>query len=269
MAGSIRSLGLLLVLDRRGSIKEADLKFIQTPDFKKFYSKNLNKIKESACRIYGTELQEAVKNNDTRDMEDVIDDIDNHCSYKVYEIAVAVDLMASSGQNFTDHLDRLVDFIDFTTLYNAVIGGNKIMYDEIKKYDDKDIDGTYFHDESHKEIFLPSPSSPFEKFDVGKFFEKTILAAIYEYINHPHETRAYIFDDIVKHIYDKDFYTQRDFNGMVQDIGDSLKEGRLNDDYTQTDFKPVSRDRQKKAYRALIATFNKYPRVGFIDQFFN
>ncbi len=259
---TLRTGALLLVLDRREQLSKNELEYIKTDEFVNFYQKNRDAINIRACSIYGISLKENVIENN--DIDDLVNEIDEYCSTIVIEIALAVDEMAKSGQTKYDaYFGQLVDFIDFTTLYNAIIGGKKNLYEEIKQYDGENIKDTYMH--FTKGIYRTNKLS---NSMINKQFKLAILRASVEVIlDVKNSEKTYIFEDIIKHIKAKQFYSEREFNNMIQDIANNIKLGKLNDVYS--DIPVTSRKSQKSVYNAYLSrVFDKYPAIGYFDKFF-
>ncbi len=268
---TLRSAGILLVLDRREEISDVQMKYLKTKEFKSFFNQHIDQIKEEACRIYGLELQEAVNNNNKTDVNSIVDEINDYCQYLVPSIAFALDDMAISGNDqYIQYIGTLVDFVDFVTLSNAVIGGNKDLYDEIKQYDEGTIKETYFHTgESSGGSEGIRPATYYNNQIISRMLRLPILKALAYYILNPKSLdRKYIFDNIIEHVRMKKYFSAREFNSFMQDMGESVKMGRLNDDYVWAELPVVPRDKQKSAYNFLEQTIDTYPRIGLVEQFF-
>jgi len=267
---TLRSAALLLVLDRREEISQNNMDYLKTEEFKKFFNDNMKAIHLRSCRIYGLELQDAANNSQHDDVERIIEDINNYCSEPVIELAGAMDSIARSGdRSYIDYIAPMRDFVDFTTLYNSIIGGNRDLYDRIKDFDGKTIETTYFHvynqhNKSNKNI--RKVSSVFSA-DINEQFSLSLLRATAEVMLDPNSSsKLYILTDIIKHIKMKNHFSERTFNNMIQDISENVKLGKFNDTYAWAKLPVVSREKQRSVYKSkLINIFSDYPEIGYFD----
>lgn len=270
---TLRSAALLLVLDRREEITQNNLDYLKTKEFKNFFSDNMADIHLRSCQIYGLELQGAANNNQDDDIERIIEEINNYCSEPVIELAGGMDNIARTGRrSYIKYIDPMRDFVDFTTLYNSIIGGNKDLYDKIKEYDGKSIKTTEFHvynqvDKSNKNI---ANSSSFFSADINEQFKLAILRATVELISDPSNAgKLYILKDIIEHIKMKNYFSDRSFNNLIQNISENVKLGKLNDEYDWAELPIVSREKQRAVFKSkLNDIFSDYPKIGYFDNLF-
>lgn len=254
---TLRSAAYLLVQDRREEVDESTLRYLKTPEFRKFFKDNMDRIKKRACRIYGLELKEAILDKNVTRANALVSEIDDHCSYIVIEIMDAVDLMVSTGKSeYLELISKISDFIDLTTLNNAIKSGRTAMYNEIVVFN---------------EIEVPSVHRNGKIYDASvKDFMETILTAVVEVVKHPNSAEAEtILIDVLEYVKNRSKLSERNYNNMVQKISTNVRDGLLNEKYAMLELDTVSREKQRKVYNLkLERIFDHYPTIGFLEQFY-
>jgi len=278
----LRSGALLQVMDRRGKLTKEQLSYIETDDFRKFWGKYGNEIKERACDLYGLELLNLVNEKSVSRTAEVVKEIHSYAcvNYRVPHIYEAVQKMVESGNiNYLKLFRYLAGYVTFDLIISSIISGNIAMFDMLKEPvsripGKKGITDPLREALKRGRVITLTDMTP-EELGVYAIFSALSLLAL-STNTREYDDRKYILTDIMSYVQSIDLLTKREANNYLNDMLDNMETGNLylwSQELVQRAGKifmlpPVSEQKQKESYKNNKDLLKIYTRIGIVKQYF-
>lgn len=271
---ALRTSAMLIVLDRRGKISSTQLDYVQTDEFKAFFEKYGSRIRKRACDLYGVEMAELVTAKSVNRLTEVVNDVEKYdCkNYRSPEIYTAVQMMITSGDtSYVQFFPKLAGYITFDSIIDAVITGNRQLYNALKEPVAR-IPGKSGILDPLRSATKRGQVLTLTDFSPEELGEISLLMALLSIAHSYSEDKMYILRDLIEYLQQIKMFDRKKANNTLNEMADFMSKGglyswdgnwkrKISDSFKYPNAEVAQ---QRDAYEKHIQKFvQRYPRIGF------